>query len=209
MVSSTALATPFIRLCLGRPSPPGRGLYRSGWRWVCTACLYWADHLPGSRTTKDTVKNLEDSSSVYNFLHQYFLYWLGALSLLKSVSEGIVMIRRLEGLQFNRSPDLHDFIHDARRFAVSNRSIIEQAALQVYCSALVFAPEKSIVRETVEKYWNAMLQTLEGHTSGVTSVAFSPDGKQVVSGSYDATVRLWDAATGALQQTLEGHSDVV
>jgi WD40 repeat protein len=38
-------------------------------------------------------------------------------------------------------------------------------------------------------------------------VAFSPDGRQVVSGSYDRTVRLWDAATGASLQTLEGHSD--
>jgi len=37
-------------------------------------------------------------------------------------------------------------------------------------------------------------------------VAFSPDGKQVVSGSGDKTVRLWNTATGALLQTLEGHS---
>jgi WD40 repeat protein len=40
-------------------------------------------------------------------------------------------------------------------------------------------------------------------------VAFSPDGKQVVSGSYDQTVRLWDAATGARLQTLEGHTGSV
>jgi WD40 repeat protein len=40
-------------------------------------------------------------------------------------------------------------------------------------------------------------------------VAFSPDGKQVVSGSGDETVRLWDAATGAALQTLEGHTDYV
>jgi WD40 repeat protein len=55
----------------------------------------------------------------------------------------------------------------------------------------------------------AALQTLEGHSGSVRSVAFSPDGKQVVSGSSDMTVRLWDAATGAALQRLEGHSDSV
>jgi len=101
--------------------------------------------------------------------------------------------------------------------------VIEQVPLQLYCSALIFAPEKSIIRETFEKYvptwietkprvqahWSAALQTLEGHTGSVWSVAFSPDGKQVVSGSDDGTVRLWDAATGAPLQTLEGHTDWV
>lgn len=48
-----------------------------------------------------------------------------------------------------------------------------------------------------------------GHSRSVTSVAFSPDGKQVVSGSNDETVRLWNAATEAPLQTLEGHSDWV
>jgi WD40 repeat protein len=33
---------------------------------------------------------------------------------------------------------------------------------------------------------------LEGHTGGVTSVAFSPDGRRVVTGSYDNTARVWD-----------------
>ena len=48
-------------------------------------------------------------------------------------------------------------------------------------------------------------KTLYGHSGFVTSVAFSPDGKKIVSGSYDRTVRIWDAVTGVMEKTLNGH----
>jgi WD40 repeat protein len=40
------------------------------------------------------------------------------------------------------------------------------------------------------------LLELEGHTGGVTAVAFAPDGRTLVSASHDATLRYWDPATG-------------
>jgi WD40 repeat protein len=54
-----------------------------------------------------------------------------------------------------------------------------------------------------------MLQTLEGHSSWVTGVAFSPDGSKLASASHDRTVRLWNVGIGQVEQTLEGHSDLV
>jgi WD40 repeat protein len=54
-----------------------------------------------------------------------------------------------------------------------------------------------------------LLHTLKGHEGLVRSVAFSPDGTRLASGSEDGTVRLWDPDTGDELLVLRGHEGFV
>lgn len=95
--------------------------------------------------------------------------------------------------------------------------MIEQAPLQLYFSALVFAPEKSVVKRLFEKSvltsiqmkpkvqgnWSAVLQTLESGSGSVNIVVFSLDG-QLLGTASDKETRLWDPATGASRGVLKG-----
>ncbi|KAH2020788.1 hypothetical protein KXV43_002564 [Aspergillus fumigatus] len=93
---------------------------------------------------------------------------------------------------------------------------------QLYSSGLIFAPQSTLTRgnfvrelpdwlskDLKEENWSPELQTLEGHSHWVWSVAFLQDGQLLASGSDDKTIKLWDPATGALKHTLEGHSDSI
>jgi len=53
------------------------------------------------------------------------------------------------------------------------------------------------------------LCTLRGHSDLVASVAYSPDGKHIVSGSVDNTVKVWDAQTGKEVNVLLCHRPIV
>ncbi|PQE03932.1 vegetative incompatibility HET-E-1 protein [Rutstroemia sp. NJR-2017a BVV2] len=189
------------------------------------ACQYWVYHL------KESGSSIYDGDQVHNFLKYHFLHWLESLSLIGRLRESIGMVdslmaiidcKYLLNIIFKpiNSSQISMFLYDAKRFILSYYSIAELSPLQLYSSALIFAPKKSIIRNTFQNYipdwilqepntdleWNAVLQTLEGHSSAVNSVAFSPDSKLLASASSDETVKIWDAATGTLQQTLEGHS---
>ncbi|MBD0345744.1 MAG: serine/threonine protein kinase [Coleofasciculus sp. Co-bin14] len=50
-------------------------------------------------------------------------------------------------------------------------------------------------------------RTLFGHSDVVKSIAISPDGQFLASGSYDKTIKLWSLRTGELLNTLSGHTN--
>ena len=123
--------------------------------------------------------------------------------------------------QSNDSTHLSFFLEDARRVVLANRYIADLAPCQIYSSAMVFAPQTSVVRKICGRIpawisrcpitpatWSPELQKLEGHTDWVTAVAFSQDGSLLASASDDKTVRLWNPSTGQEVQKLENVSGV-
>jgi WD40 repeat protein/3',5'-cyclic AMP phosphodiesterase CpdA len=50
------------------------------------------------------------------------------------------------------------------------------------------------------------LRVLTGHADGVAGVAFSPDGEQIATASYDQTARIWSTSTGETLRVLTGHT---
>ncbi len=56
---------------------------------------------------------------------------------------------------------------------------------------------------------NRILMTLAGHSHTISSCSFSPDGAKIVSGSFDKTLKLWDASTGLELATLAGNDESV
>ncbi|KAI8945761.1 putative wd40 protein [Xylaria longipes] len=149
------------------------------------ACQYWVHH------TEQAGGVLRDDE-VHGFLKVHLLHWLEAMALLGRIDEALMSVRSLRS-------KLQRILDDALRFILTNIHIVRTTPLQIYSSALVFAPKESIT----ESRWSACLHTLEGHQGGVRDVAFSPDGTLIASASSDGTIQLCLISTGSCKQVIQ------
>ncbi|EIM89449.1 WD40 repeat-like protein [Stereum hirsutum FP-91666 SS1] len=117
-------------------------------------------------------------------------------------------------------PDLH---HDAQQLLRFGQ-LIGESTSHLYLSALSFVPEgcpidrhfsfdldkRPIICYGRSIHWPSQQASLVGHDDCINCAAFSSDGRRIVSGSSDRTIRLSDAETGALLgEPLRGHDDSI
>ncbi|KIM24750.1 hypothetical protein M408DRAFT_317021, partial [Serendipita vermifera MAFF 305830] len=132
----------------------------------------------------ETSSDNEVHDSVTYFMDHLFLFWLEVISLIKQMNIGSNMLHSLiDWLRVNQDDSLAT---DMQKFVAGFASVISQSTPHIYISALPFAPRCLGVSK---QYLN---------------------GKRIVSGSWDKTIRVWDAETGqTILGPLQGHRDEV
>ncbi|KIK23348.1 hypothetical protein PISMIDRAFT_65472, partial [Pisolithus microcarpus 441] len=182
------------------------------------SCQFWSQHL------EKTTFNVPLAQLVETFVgSEKKIFWLEAMSLLGRAGKAATALISVAKWFLVSLLQLW-LVEDGIRFIDLFNGAISHSTPHLYISALAFLPRNTILSRMVMpqfyslagvvgnlEYWEAsQLLGLEGHTDGVWSVAFSSDGKRIVSGSWDKTVRVWDAERGVqIGSHLEGHTDKV
>ncbi|KAJ3792300.1 quinon protein alcohol dehydrogenase-like superfamily [Lentinula aff. detonsa] len=172
------------------------------------ACRWWDLHFQNMWQSDSWVKNMEAIGSwvknLENFFFHYSLYWMEVLGLMKEI--GIAprtaehTITFLDNLKDNMEyPELKKWMP----------FVPENSQLHKVFKNCCNIQQKAVFSRQINN-WPDDQVILMGHTGQITAVMFSPDGKRIVSGSSDKSIRIWNADTGeAIGGPLQGHSEGV
>ncbi|KAI5116961.1 hypothetical protein M0805_001365 [Coniferiporia weirii] len=140
-------------------------------------------------------------------------------TVIQSSSKGQKNMKIVKAVLGISSSHFGTIFNELYKLVSTSYAAIATSTPHLYISALSWAPTESIMIKQLypffcnqplvdsgkEKQWKSTLWIADAKHS-VYCVAYSPDGKHVVSGSYDNTLRIWDAHTSdAVGEPLTGH----
>ncbi|KAF3076277.1 hypothetical protein CFAM422_001579 [Trichoderma lentiforme] len=179
------------------------------------ACIYWVHHLSLSSL------RICDNDQTHKFLASYLLNWLEALSIIGRITESVHMMDDLlYKLEAKNAQGIGSLLRDAKRFIQANIATFDKAPLQIYSSALIFAPEKSIVRcmfkssiptwlhtlPAMQSHWDPCLATFEDRSmTNVNLLAIPVESRFLSQSSLGSQLKMWDARTASCVATYENY----
>ncbi|KZP15702.1 hypothetical protein FIBSPDRAFT_1047933 [Athelia psychrophila] len=160
------------------------------------ACEFWVDHM----CTKKGLESREMEKLTVVFLRVHLLHWFEAMSLLKKSEEIAPMLQRVvTWLEANTFEDksLKDLVIEAIDFARNFAAEIAEHPLYVYYTALPLLPSHSMLYQLFHNSLADPSVLLMSHPDKqIISMAFSTDGRRLVTGLYAKYAAVWDTETG-------------
>ncbi|KAG9077441.1 hypothetical protein FS749_010669 [Ceratobasidium sp. UAMH 11750] len=186
------------------------------------ACRYWDAHVRSAKESEHI------ASMLFDFLSNRLLLWMEVMNLKGCIFDGRTMLHQMQ--EWSQSAtwldeDIKLLLRDAWIFTSS--FALSPAMLStphIYVSGLSFWPRDMPIaayypqeqshlinkRSTAMSARQATPLAVMDARGMIYSLACSPDGAYILSGSRDKTIRIWDARTGqSVGQPLQGHTGSV
>ncbi|KAJ3024584.1 UNVERIFIED_CONTAM: hypothetical protein HDU68_007985 [Siphonaria sp. JEL0065] len=181
---------------------------------------YWPNHFALAQLSPSVM------SSLSTFCETKLANWMECLLLLQQINclaTVPVQITSVIKSTYPSMPESYSLIFklldDVKRVAINFRDPLCYNPLQVYESAIAWAPRRSELHKRyhtskslqvsigADQQWGPL--TILGHQEGVRSLAHFPNNEFFVSASEDKTLKVWNIETGECVQTLGGHDGCV
>ncbi|KAG9076375.1 hypothetical protein FRC06_009539, partial [Ceratobasidium sp. 370] len=182
------------------------------------ACRYWGAHLQLAKESQDL------AGMLLGFLSNRLLLWMEVMNLKKRIYDGRGLLHRMQEWSQNTNwleEDIKRLLRDAWMFISSFSSTPAMLSTpHLYVSTLSFWPGDRPIKKHYPQQQPHIISGASTAISArgvtplavidigraITGLAYSPDGAYILSGSYDSTIRIWDARTGqTVGKPLRGH----
>ena len=203
-------------------------------QYMLYACQFWAKHLEEAEFVAELAELVGQFINGEQVL--FWLEVLGVSKLIKEAywtlvsaeewfqvgcliidMNAIILIMKQQGQM--KYKEVMMVIKDVLKFVQNFAGMINKSTPHLYLSGLAFSPSQSIMTKHLDNFSGVAKITMGKQndwprnehilqcSSSVLSIAFSPDGRVIVSCLLDDTIQVWDAQTGGqVGNPLQGHT---